>query len=179
MRPRDTNSRRVLAGRGEWCEWAAGCAERTLALFETGSPDDVRPRDAIEGARAFARGELRIGAARALAAQAHAAAREVADPAAVAAARAAGHAVAVAHMASHALGGPACAARAAALAARNNPSAGADIVGWAERQASSEVRGILRRLPPRTRAPGPLGAVLLDLQRSLTDEETAPAQDRR
>ncbi len=102
------DDRRVLA------VWAADCAERTLPLFEAQAPGDTRPREAIAGGRAFARGELRIGPVRALAIAAHAAAREVGDPAAVAAARAAGHAAATAHMASHARGVPAYAAKARA-----------------------------------------------------------------
>ncbi len=105
------DDRRVLA------TWAADCAERTLSLFEAQAPTDTRPRDAIDGLRAFARGETRIGEVRALAARAHAAAREVGDPAAVAAARAAGQAASVAHMAAHARG-VAYAAKAAGLAAR-------------------------------------------------------------
>ena len=48
------DDRRVLA------VWAADCAERTLSLFEAQAPSDTRPRDAIDGLRAFARGELRI-----------------------------------------------------------------------------------------------------------------------
>jgi immunity protein 5 of polymorphic toxin system len=88
------DDRRVLA------VWAADCAERTLSLFEAQAPTDTRPRDAIEGLRAFARGDMRIGAVRALAARAHAAAREIGDPGAVAAARAAGQAASVAHMAA-------------------------------------------------------------------------------
>ncbi len=71
------DDRRVLA------VWAADCADRTLALFEAQASGDTRPRDAIDGLRAFARGELRIGKARALSVGAHAAAREISDPAAV------------------------------------------------------------------------------------------------
>ena len=88
--------RRVLAA------WAADCAERTLPLFERHAPGDLRPRQAIDGLRAFARGGQH--ACQALAAAAHAAARTVTDPAAVAAARAAGHAAAVAQTGSHARG---------------------------------------------------------------------------
>jgi hypothetical protein len=84
--------------------WAADCAERVLPLYVRRHPDDSRPARAIEGARAWARGEITVGAARAAAVEAHAAAREAADEAACAAARAAGHAVATAHMADHALG---------------------------------------------------------------------------
>jgi hypothetical protein len=83
--------------------WAADCAERVLPCFEDVFPGDDRPRKAIEAARAWARGEIRIGEARAAALEAHAAARAAsAHPAAVAAARSAGHAAATAHMAGHA-----------------------------------------------------------------------------
>jgi hypothetical protein len=36
--------------------WAADCAERALPLFEVKAPSDTRPREAIEGIQAFARG---------------------------------------------------------------------------------------------------------------------------
>ena len=84
---------------------AADCAERVLAYFENAFPADNRPRRAIEAARAWARGEIRVGEARAAALAAHAAARGAAaagQPAACAAARAAGHAAATAHVATHA-----------------------------------------------------------------------------
>jgi Imm-5 like putative immunity protein len=83
--------------------WAADCAEHVLPLFEASRPLDDRPRRAIETARAWAAGEISVGAARTAAFAAHAAARDAAD-AAREAARAAGHAVATAHMADHALG---------------------------------------------------------------------------
>jgi hypothetical protein len=151
------DDRRVLA------VWAADCAERTLPLFEAMAPGDARPREAIDGARAFARGELRIGPVRALSAGAHAAAREVDDPAAVAAARAAGHAAAVAHMAAHARG-VAYAAMAAGLAAPQDPTTVAAVeVRWQQRHASPHVRAILRKLPPPTHAAGMLGTSIADL----------------
>jgi uncharacterized protein YdhG (YjbR/CyaY superfamily) len=81
--------------------WAADCAEHVIAHFERLRRSDRRPRQAIEAARAWARDEIRCGAARAAALAAHAAARECDDPAATAAARAAGHAAATAHMAGH------------------------------------------------------------------------------
>ncbi|QDT14330.1 putative immunity protein [Alienimonas californiensis] len=84
--------------------WATDCAERVLPLFEDGRDDD-RPRRAIEAARLWAGGGVRVGVGQRAAWAAHAAAREaVGDPAAVAAARAAGHAAATAHMADHSLG---------------------------------------------------------------------------
>lgn len=155
------DDRRVLA------VWAADCAERTLWLFEAQAPTDTRPRDAIDGLRAFARGEMRIGPVRALAARAHSAAREIGDPAAVAAARAAGQAASVAHMAAHARG-VAYAAKAAGLAAPNDPTAVAHEVLWQLRHASPTVRDILRRLPPPTRPTGMLGALINDMHTKLT-----------
>jgi hypothetical protein len=156
------DDRRVLA------VWAADCAERALPMFERQAPSDTRPRDALDGAHAFARGELRIGQARALAVAAHAAAREVADPAAVAAARATGHAVATAHMASHARGAPAYAAKAAALAAPDDPAAVANEVRWALMHATPAVLDALRRLPPPVRPAGILGAVISEIHTSVT-----------
>ena len=38
--------------------FAADCAENVLPIFEKKSPNDDRPRKAIEAARAFARGEI-------------------------------------------------------------------------------------------------------------------------
>lgn len=98
--------------------WAADCAERVLSHYEAASADD-RPRRAIEAARGWGRGELPTGAAQASAVAAHRAAREVGDPAAVAAARAAGHAAATAHIADHAPGSAMHALRALAAADLN------------------------------------------------------------
>jgi hypothetical protein len=139
--------------------WAADCAERTLSLFEVAAPNDPRPREAIEGVRAFARGGAGIGELRALAARAHAAAREVDDPAAVAAARAAGQAAAVAHMAGHALG-VAYAAIAAGLAHPDDSAAMSDEVEWQLAHASPSVRDVLRRLPPRRAAKTGINALI-------------------
>jgi len=74
-----------------------------LPLFEEFSSND-RSRQAIETARAWARGELPVGAAQKAAVAAHAAARDTPNQSATAAACAAGHAAATAHMADHALG---------------------------------------------------------------------------
>jgi hypothetical protein len=74
-----------------------------LSLFQECSLDD-RPQRAIELARAWAAGEIAVGDAQKAAVRAHAAARDVRSRSAAAAARAAGHAVATAHMADHCLG---------------------------------------------------------------------------
>ena len=82
--------------------WAADCAEHVLAYFEETHPEDDRPRQAIEAARAWVRGELAMSKAREAAFAAHAAAREATDAVAKAVARAAGHAAATAHVVGHA-----------------------------------------------------------------------------
>lgn len=150
------DDRRVLA------VWAAACAERALPLFEARAPADGRPRDAINGLRGFARGELRIGELRARSAAAHAAARAVDDPTAVAAARACGQAAATAHMAAHARGAAAYAAKAVSLAQPEDATAAADETRWQLAHASEAVRGVLRTLPPSPRAGGVLGELLDD-----------------
>lgn len=45
--------------------WAASCAEHVLDLFEAARRDDPRPRQAIEAARAWVRGEMTMMQARA------------------------------------------------------------------------------------------------------------------
>src|SRR5438067_12007512 len=55
--------------------WAASCAEHVLDLFESAKPSDPRPRQAIERARAWVRGEIAMSQARTAAGHANAAAR--------------------------------------------------------------------------------------------------------
>lgn len=81
--------------------WAASCAEHVLFQFEENYKDD-RPRKAIEAARAWVNGQLKMTEARKSAFAAHDAARDANIPKAIAAARSAGHAAATAHVASHA-----------------------------------------------------------------------------
>lgn len=100
--PEDSDLTLSEADRRELVEWTIACAERMLPLFFAERPDDTRPRDALDAARAFMRGNLGIGAVREKAFASHAAAREARDPSALAAARVCGQAAAVAHMAAHA-----------------------------------------------------------------------------
>jgi uncharacterized protein YdhG (YjbR/CyaY superfamily) len=93
-------------------------AEQVLAFFEDAHPQDKRPRQAIEAARTWARGEIPVGEARIAAFGAHAAARAVDEPDAKAAARAAGHAAATAHVAAHAFQAETYAAKAVVAHAR-------------------------------------------------------------
>lgn len=93
--------------------WAATCAEHVLPNFEDNRPGDLRTRDGIAAARAWARGQIKVGQARSAAFAAHAAARDTTDKQAQSAARAAGHAAAIAHVAGHAPHAADCAAKSA------------------------------------------------------------------
>jgi hypothetical protein len=86
--------------------WAADCAERALALFEKAYPKDNRPRKAIETCRTWVRtGTFEMAVIRRASLNAHAAAREAKENnSAFFAARAAGQAVATAHVPQHAFG---------------------------------------------------------------------------
>jgi hypothetical protein len=110
--------------------WAAACAEHVLHLFEAARPGDTRPRHAIEQARAWARGEIRMSQARTAAGHAMAAARDLSG-AARHAAYAAGQAAATAHVAAHELGAAAYAIKAAQAAA---PEGEAEAAGRRERR---------------------------------------------
>ena len=79
--------------------WAADCAEHVLYLFENVCPQDDRPRQAIESARAWTRGEISMSQSRAAGGHAMAAARALSG-AARHAAFAAGQAGVVAHVAA-------------------------------------------------------------------------------
>jgi hypothetical protein len=87
--------------------WAADCAERVLPFFEKAYPKDDRPRKAIEACRTWVRtGVFKMAGIRRASLAAHAAARAAKENnAACFAARAAGQAVATAHVPQHAFGG--------------------------------------------------------------------------
>jgi hypothetical protein len=74
-----------------------------LPHFEKISSDE-RPRLGIASARSWAAGEVKTGFCQKATVAAHAAAHTITDPAAIAVARACGHAAATAHMADHSLG---------------------------------------------------------------------------
>src|SRR2546428_11406643 len=82
--------------------WAASCAEHVLDRFESARPEDPRPRQAIEQARAWVRGKVTMSQARTAGGHAMAAAR---DPrgAARRSAFAAGPAATAPHAAAHRL----------------------------------------------------------------------------
>jgi hypothetical protein len=162
--------------------WAADCAERVLPLFEAESPGDDRPRAAIVRARLFARGELSTAEGIRRRFAGGVAAGDAKAPAAVAAARAAGQAVAVCHMGAHALGAAAYAVKAASLAAPERADAAKHEIRWQLTHMSSEVRTALRALPrigenssgplgPGLLTSGQLGTIIRDLQAGLSQPD--------
>ena len=86
--------------------WAIDCAERVMPYFEKTYPEDHRPRKAIETLKAWIdTGVFKMAVIRKASLDSHAAAREVGeDNAARSAARAAGQAVATAHVPRHSYG---------------------------------------------------------------------------
>jgi hypothetical protein len=93
--------------------WALDCAGRVLPYFEGKYPEDDRPRRAIEAGRAWVRtGVFSMAVIRKAALDSHSAAREAKDDVTRSAARAAGQAVATAHVPAHALAAAAYAATA-------------------------------------------------------------------
>ncbi|MCY0928145.1 hypothetical protein OTB20_18485 [Streptomyces sp. H27-H1] len=133
--------------------WAAACAEHVLGLFEAARPADPRPREAIEHARAWVRGEVTMTRARAAGGHAMGAARDLRG-AARHAAYAAGQAGAVAHVAAHELGAAAYAIKAARAAVPK---------GESEAAGRRECRWQRERLPEAIRE------LVLDDQRLRND----------
>jgi hypothetical protein len=133
--------------------WAASCAEHVLHLFESARPDDPRPRQAIDRARAWARGEIIMSQARSAGGHAMAAARDLRGPARHAA-FAAGQAGVVAHVAAHELGAAAYAIKAVRAAAPKEDS---------ERAGRLECRWQRDQLPEAIRE------LVLDDQRKRND----------
>ena len=109
--------------------WAIDCAERVLPYFEQKYPEDHRPRNAIETLKTWIdTGVFKMTVIRKASLDSHAAAREVGeDNAARSAARAAGQAVATAHVPTHSIG-PAIYALQAIYRATNSSDADAAVV---------------------------------------------------
>jgi len=124
--------------------WAATCAEHTLSLFESVRSGDARPRQAIEHARAWARGEVRMMEARAAGGHAMGAARDLRGAARYAA-YAAGQAAVVAHVAAHELGAAAYAIKAVRAAAPGDEreAAGRRECQWQRDQLPDAVRALV------------------------------------
>jgi hypothetical protein len=151
--PRDRDPRfiRVRCGRSLQdsdhrllAEWAADCAEHVLYLFEAAQPADAGPRQAIELARGWVRGEVKMSQARAAAGHAQAAARDLSG-AARHASYAAGQAAAVAHVAAHELGAAAYAIKAVRSAAPDGEGerAGRQECQWQRGQLPDAIRDLV------------------------------------
>jgi hypothetical protein len=133
-----------------------------VGLYEAEAPADDRPRALIARTRAFARGELNTAEEIRRRFVGGVPSTEVTTPAAAAAARAAGQAVATCHMGAHALGAAAYAVRAASLAALGRPEVVDDEIRWQLTHMTAKVRVALGALPPvGENSSGPLGPGLL------------------
>lgn len=155
--------------------YAAECAQEVLKIFERAHPADSRPRDAIDAAWTFARGDKRGKRLRDTAWAALKAARDADTSAAGDAARAAMsaasaaylHPLADAHQVKHILGAAAHAARAAELVAGDDRNVGAEHIAQARRRATPIVVDVLNRYPAAPPGGGRVGELLRDLDEAL------------
>jgi hypothetical protein len=155
--------------------WTADCAERTLSVYENYAHSDSRPRAAIEGIRVFAGGGKRTAQLRSLALSAFSAAREADDPAAAAAARAAGlaassaytHPLADVQQTKHIVGPAAYAALALELNQGSDHSIGDNEVIWAIEHVTPEVHEILLQMPARQAGKSRLDTILYELDAGI------------
>lgn len=129
--------------------WAADCAERVLPIFETAYPEDSRPRNAIEACWAWVRtGVFTMAGIRGASLAAHAAARDAkGNDAAHFAARAAGQAVATAHVPQHAYGAAYYALK--AVAAADPANARVNVAAEREWQAKQLAGGLREEIMGR------------------------------
>ena len=115
-----------------------------LHLFEEMQPNDERPRQAIEAARAWAQGTITMSQSKAAGGHAMAAARNLSS-ASCYAAYAAGQAGVVAHVAAHELGAAAYAIKAVREAALNGHTeeTGRLECEWQRTQLQSRIRDLV------------------------------------
>ena len=152
MKKYDKQDQRLMA------TWAADCAERVLPFFEQAYPQDDRPRKAIEACRSWVNtGVFKMADIRGASLAAHAAAREAKENnVACFAARAAGQAVATAHVPQHAYGGAYYALKAIAAADPVHAQAKvADEQNWQAQQMPAKLRQeVLNRIIVQKRKDG-------------------------
>jgi hypothetical protein len=120
--------------------WAVDCAGRVLPYFEEAYPDDRRPRQAVETLQEWIRtGVFKMAVIRKASLDSHAAARDVGeDNPARSAARAAGQAVATAHVPTHSIG-----AAIYALQAVHRAASAADADAAVARERDWQLRRLL------------------------------------
>ncbi|PKN93705.1 MAG: hypothetical protein CVU44_07775 [Chloroflexi bacterium HGW-Chloroflexi-6] len=159
--------------------WAADCAERALPVYETHADSDSRPRVALEGIRVFAAGGKRTAQLRSLALSAFSAARQAGDPAAAAAARAAGlaassaytHPLADVQQTKHIVGPAAYAALAIELYRGGDTNIGDGEVRWAIEHVPCEVREILLQMSARQTGTSRLDQILYELDEGIRSRD--------
>lgn len=120
--------------------WAAACADHVLGIFEEACPADPRPRLAVLGIRAWARGETSMTESRAAGGHAMAAARPLTGAPRFAA-YAAGQAACVGHVAAHNLGASAYAIKAVRFA--SGDAAARFEREWQRRQLPSAISALV------------------------------------
>ncbi len=173
--PLSMDSLRAIGG------WAADCAERAMPVFERYGGADARPRAAIEGIREFASEGKRTARLRMLALAAFSAAREAVDPAAAAAARAAGlaassaytHPLADVQQTVHILGPAAYAALALEIEQGGDSNIGDREVRWAIEQAPKEASEVLRQMPVREAGKSRVDRLLYDLDQGVRGKQVS------
>jgi hypothetical protein len=117
--------------------WSCICVEHVFPLL-AGKVNE-RILNALAVARSWANGNVTVGEARKAAADMLSLAREVTDPGVIAIVRAAGHAVATAHMADHSLGGALYALKAVKIS-------GLSVIAerkWQNEQLSPEIEELI------------------------------------
>ncbi len=122
--------------------WAAQCADHVLHLFEAEQPSDPRPRDAIDAARAWTRGEMTMMGARARGGHAMGAARPLRGAARFAA-YSAGQAACVGHVPEHDLGAAAYAIKAVQAAEPSDTNARRRERDWQRDQLPERIRALV------------------------------------
>ena len=121
--------------------WSIKCAEKVLPFFEAAYPQDNRPQQALEIGKTWIKtGVFKMSDIRGASLAAHAAAREAkANEAACFAARAAGQAVATAHVTQHAYGGAYYALK-ALIASNTDEAEVAKAYNWQKKQLPEYLR---------------------------------------
>lgn len=117
--------------------WACSCVEHVLILPNPGPDEQID--QALATARAWSEGRVSVGDARKASVALLALARQQSDPLMIAITRAAGHAVATAHMADHSVRAAAYALKAAQYAEQSANSERA----WQLQQLPDGIRGLV------------------------------------
>jgi hypothetical protein len=150
-------------------------AQTVLVDFEAEAPDDPRPREALDAARAFASGAPRTNLQRVTAVAAHRAAKsaptEIARLAALACGDAAAsaylHPIAKATQLGHILRAASCAALVAELQAGGDAAAGSHAVSAIAAQAVFPLPDVLRRYPVATSGASRLSQLMSELDTAI------------